>query len=156
MFGVVGDEVAVGGEVEDGVGGEIGGEVGTVEAGVEELGSVGDGVGEDFDFGLGVVEGGEVEGLAEELDGFGFGEGGGEDAGCGVFVGFDRGEGEGSEVVDLIFFGEPLFAVVECGEGDVTHDVVWGVDDRINIGGFEFGFDRLNDGLVEFLGAGFD
>ena len=76
--------------------------------------------------------------------------------GSGVFVGFEGGEGEGGEVVDLVLFGEPLFAVVEGGEGDVTHDVVGGIDDRIDVGGFEFAFDRLNDGLVEFLGDRFD
>ena len=76
--------------------------------------------------------------------------------GSGVFVRFEGGEGEGGEVVDLVLFGEPLFAVVEGGEGDVTHDVVGGVDDRIDVGGFEFGFDRLNDFLIELLGDGFD
>ena len=156
FVGVVGDEVSVGSEVENGVGGDACVEGGAVKGLVEELGGVGDGFGEDFDFGLGVGEGGEWDCFSEDVDVFGFCEGGGENAGCGIFVGFEWGEGEGGEVVDLIVFSEPLFAVVEGCEGDVTHDVIGGIDDRIDVGGFEFGFDRLNDGLVEFLGDGFD
>ena len=60
LVGAVGDEVAVGGEVDDRVGGDACGEGGAGEGLVEELGGVWEGFGEGFDFGLGVGEGGEV------------------------------------------------------------------------------------------------
>ena len=65
--------------------------------------------------------------------------------------GVEVGEAGGGDVVDAIALGEPLFAVMECGEGDVAQLSVGGVDDGFGVGGVEVFFEGSNEGLIEGL-----
>lgn len=68
------------------------------------------------------------------------------------------GEGFGGDVVDAVALDQPLFAVgllavVEGGEGDVAELSVGGIDDGLDVGLGEVGFDGFDQPVVEFLGG---
>jgi hypothetical protein len=75
----------------------------------------------------------------------GFGEG---VAGIGLAGGEDIGGG--------VALNKVLLAVVKCADRDVIGDAIGNDNQMLNIVGAKFGFDRLNQAVVEFFADGFE
>ena len=64
------------------------------------------------------------------------GGGSGEDFGWFVGARSEVGEGGGGDVVDAIFFDQPLVAVMEGGEGNIAQLSIGGIDNGLDVGCF--------------------
>ena len=74
-----------------------------------------------------------------------------KDTGIGLCFAILLEEDIGDEVIDAILLDQPLFAIIECGEGDIAQLSVRGIEDRIGFGLFEVFFDGFDEYIVEFL-----
>lgn len=59
------------------------------------------------------------------------------------------------DVIDAVALGEPLLAIMEGSEGDIAQLAIGGVDDVLDVGLFQVGFQGLDQPAVEFLSGGF-